>query len=74
MDSRKWNTDEDQKIYQLSVHKNLIGWLIRELKKEGIDARRTTGDDPNGDILIVDREDAPRVKEIIRNAQRKFND
>lgn len=66
-------TDEDKMIYKLIVHKNFIGWVIDKLKEEGILAKRTNGNDPNGDILLVKPEDAPRVKEIVRKLQSKYN-
>ncbi|MCF4968677.1 hypothetical protein [Nostoc sp. CMAA1605] len=66
-------TDEDKMIYKLTVHKKFIGWVIEKLKEEGIAAKRTTGNDPNGDILIINPEDAPLVKEIVRKIQNKYN-
>ena len=66
-------SDEDRQIERLLVHKNLIGWLIAELEKQGIEAKRTTNNSPKGDILIVDKEDAVRVREILRNLNEKFN-
>jgi len=66
-------TDEDKMIYKLTVHRNFIGWIIDQLKEEGISAERTTGNDPKGDILIIQPDDAPRVKEIVRKMQNKYN-
>ncbi|MEH1871245.1 hypothetical protein [Nostoc sp.] len=66
-------TDEDKMIYKLTVHRYFIGWVIDKLKEEGISAKRTTGGDRNGDIFIVRPEDAPRVKEIVRNIHNKYN-
>ncbi|MEG4418279.1 hypothetical protein QUA70_06670 [Microcoleus sp. LAD1_D5] len=51
----------------------MIGWLIIELSKEGIQAQRTTGNSPKGDILIVDDRDVPRVKQLLRNLPIEFN-
>ena len=51
-------TDEDKMIYKLTVHRDFIGWVIDKLKEEGISAKRTTGGDRNGDILIIKPEDA----------------
>lgn len=65
-------TDEDKMIYTLKVHRDLIGWVIKKLKEEGILAERTTGNNSKGDILIVKREDAPRVQEIVRDLQIKY--
>lgn len=66
-------TDEDKKIERLIIHKNLIGWLIKKLKAEGIKCERTTGDDPDGDILLLNSDDVPRVKEIVRQIQKQYN-
>lgn len=66
-------TDEDKKMERLTIHKNLIGWLIKKLKGEGIECKRTIGDDPDGDILLLNSEDVPRVKEIVRQIQQQYN-
>ncbi|MBE9187098.1 hypothetical protein IQ270_21170 [Microcoleus sp. LEGE 07076] len=66
-------TDEDELIARLEVHRDMIGWLIMELSKEGIQAKRTTGNNPKGDILIVNQQDVPRVKQLLRNWQIEFN-
>ncbi|MCL1475845.1 hypothetical protein [Argonema antarcticum] len=73
MPKNNWETDEDRMRYKLLVHKNFIGWVIEELKKEGISATRTTGNDSKGDILLINPEDASRVQEIIRQIQNKYN-
>ncbi|MEG4857848.1 hypothetical protein QUB75_09180 [Microcoleus sp. K1-B6] len=66
-------TDEDELIARLEVHRDMIGWVIIELGKEGIQAKRTTGNNPKGDILIVNDWDVPRVKQLLRNWQSEFN-
>lgn len=66
-------TDEDRMIETYRIHRDFIGWVIKILKEEGIEAKRTIGDDPSGDILIVNQEDAPRVREIVRSINSKFN-
>ncbi|MCC3415615.1 MAG: hypothetical protein JGK24_15690 [Microcoleus sp. PH2017_29_MFU_D_A] len=66
-------TDEDEQIARLEVHRDMIGWLIMELSKEGIEAKRTTGNNPKGDILIVNQQDVPRIKQLLRNLQVEFN-
>ncbi|MEZ2225220.1 hypothetical protein [Microcoleus sp.] len=66
-------TDEDELIARLEVHRDMIGWLIMELSKEGIQAKRTTGNNPKGDILIVNQQDVPQVKQLLRNFQIEFN-
>lgn len=43
-------TDEDKLRDKLLIHKNMIGWLIKRLREEGIQCQRTTGNDPKGDI------------------------
>ncbi|MEA5617578.1 hypothetical protein VB711_06960 [Cronbergia sp. UHCC 0137] len=66
-------TDEDKMMERLLIHKNMIGWLIEKLKAEGIECQRTTGNDPNGDILLINPEDEPRVKNMIRKIQQEYN-
>ena len=66
-------TDEDELIARLEVHRDMIGWLIMELSKEGIQAKRTTGNNPKGDILMVNQQDVPRVKQLLRNFHIEFN-
>jgi hypothetical protein len=66
-------TDEDEQIARLKIHRDIIGWLIIELSKEGIAAKRTIGNSPKGDILIVNERDVPRVKQLIRNMQIELN-
>lgn len=66
-------TDEDKMIERLTIHKNLIGWVIKKLQEEGIEAQRTTGNDSSGDILVVNSNDAPRVKKIVRQIQQQYN-
>ena len=73
MDDRRWKTDEDRKIHQLKVHRDFIGWLVCQLEENGISCERTTGDDSNGDILYHNAEDEEKVKEIVRQIQRKYN-
>jgi hypothetical protein len=65
-------TDEDEQIARLEIHRDIIGWVIAELHKEGIRAERTTGSSRKGDILIVDREEVARVKQLLRSWQSKF--
>ncbi|MDD1428740.1 hypothetical protein MEO94_30740 [Dolichospermum sp. ST_sed9] len=66
-------TDEDKMMERLLIHKNMIGWLIKKLQAEGIQCKRTTGNDPNGDILLINSEDEPRVQDMIRKIQREYN-
>ena len=62
-------TDEDRMIYRLHVHRNMITWVIKRLADAGISAQRTTGNDPHGDIVLLDPADIPRVQQIIREIQ-----
>ncbi|HLP88660.1 MAG TPA: hypothetical protein VK184_08745 [Nostocaceae cyanobacterium] len=73
MVDRKWNTDEDEMIHHLQVHRNLIGWVIDRLRAEGIECDRTRGNDANGDIIYYKAEDEPRVKQIVREIHAKYN-
>lgn len=66
-------TDEERMMERLTIHKNLIGWLIKKLKEEKIQCKRTTGNDSNGDILLINPDDVPRVKEIVRQIQKQYN-
>lgn len=66
-------TDEDRLIYQLTLHRDLVGWVIGQLDRAGIASQRTAGNDPKGDILIVESHDASRVKEIVLNIHDRFN-
>lgn len=65
-------TDEDRLIYQLTLHRDLVGWVIGKLAEGGIASQRTTGNDPKGDILIVAPNDASQVKEIIRELHNQY--
>ena len=66
-------SDEDRQIERLLVHKKLTGWLIAELEKHSIKARRTTNNSSKGDILIVNKEETARVKQILRNLSNNLN-
>lgn len=66
-------TDEDKLIERLIVHKKLIGWVIQQLEAEEIKCERTTGNDPKGDILYFNPEDEPKIKEIVRKINQKYN-
>jgi len=73
MVDRTWETDEDRMIYKLSVHKNLVAWTIDKLEKAGIKCKRTTGNDPKGDIVCFSSGDEKKVKEIVKNINMKYN-
>jgi len=57
--------DEGAMIIRLERHRKFKNLVMERLKAEGIDSKATTGNDPNGDILIVRKKDASRVREII---------
>ncbi len=67
-------SDEDNLIHKLTVHKKLKKSVMNELSKAGIPCEETSGNDPKGDILIIKPEDAPRVKEIIKSINSRYND
>ena len=73
MANKKFETDEDGMMHRLLVHRDMIGWVIRQLAQEGIQSERTKGNDRNGDILIINWQDTSRVKQIIRAYQNKYN-
>ncbi|WP_261250755.1 hypothetical protein [Laspinema olomoucense] len=73
MANQGWDTDEDRMIHKLTLHKNFITWVIQQLEKENIPCQKTTGNDRNGDIWLINPEQAPRVQEIIRRINRQFN-
>ena len=66
-------TDEDRLIYQLTLHRDLVGWVIRKLAEAGIPSQRTTGNDPKGDILIIASRDASQVEQIICDIHHQYN-
>lgn len=74
MPEQDYPTDEDRMIKKLQIHRDLIGGIIKKLKKAGIEAKRTTGNDSSGDILIVNESDVPKVQEIIRNMNKDSKD
>ena len=67
-------SDEDNLIHKLTVHKKLKMFVMNELSKEGIPCEETSGNDPQGDILVVNPEDVPRAKEIIKSINSRYND
>ena len=71
--SDNFPTDEDRLIYKLHVHKNMITWIIKRLSEAGIQAKRTRGNNPHGDVVLLDPVDVPRVQQIIREIQTEEN-
>jgi hypothetical protein len=71
--SKGGETDEDRQIARLRVHRDLVGWIINKLQAAGVQAKRTTGGDANGDIEISDRDTIPQVKETLCKVREKLN-
>ncbi len=60
-----FHTDEDYMIHRLTVHRDLVTWCIQQLRDNGIEAERTRGNDPHGDIVLIRADDAPQAKAFI---------
>ncbi|GAB7222842.1 hypothetical protein VoSk93_20580 [Vibrio owensii] len=71
--SREFETDEDEMIFHLQLHRDTITWLCEKFKEQGIKHKRTRGNTPEGDILLINEEDAPKVKSLIRHYHKEFN-
>ena len=72
--SKVFETDEDEMIYHLSLHRDTISWLCEQLDRMGIKNRRTRGNSAEGDILLIKPEDAEVVRQMIRELHKKFNE
>lgn len=59
-------TDEDRQIQRLQIHRDLIGWLLQELQQANIEAVRTTGNDSQGDLMIIKAEDVPKAQTVLK--------
>jgi hypothetical protein len=59
--------DESAMIQRLELHRNIKNLVIARLRAEGINCKATTGNDPNGDIVIIRKKDVPLVQQIIRS-------
>ncbi|GAB4462276.1 MAG: hypothetical protein OHK0037_12920 [Elainellaceae cyanobacterium] len=73
MAQENWQTDEDRMIARLEAHRDLITWVIEQLRAEGISCDRTIGNDSHGDILYYHAEDESKVKAIVRQMNAKWN-
>lgn len=73
MTQEEWQTDEDRMISHLKAHRDLITWVLEQLRDEGISCDRTTGNDPHGDILYYHAEDESKVKGIVRQINTEYN-
>ncbi len=60
-----FETDEDAMIHRLMVHRDLVTWCIQQLRENDIEAERTRGNDPHGDIVLIHAEDAPQAQALI---------
>ena len=56
-------------IHRLMVHRDLVTWCIQQLHVNGIEAKRTRGNDPNGDIILIHEGDVPQAKAFIVTLQ-----
>ena len=66
-------TDEDKMIQKLTAHKSLISWVLDLFHKDNISSERTYKNDPRGDIYYPNDKDTTKVKEIVRDLNKKFN-
>ena len=58
-------SDEDKMIRKLTMHRNLVSWVLALLKKNDIPSERTFGNDTRGDIQYFDEDDSGKVKDIV---------
>lgn len=72
--SKTFETDEDEMIYHLELHRDTISWLCKQLDRKGIKNKRTRGNSAEGDILLIKPEDAGVVRQMIRELHKKFNE
>lgn len=71
--SREFDTDEDEMIFHLELHRDTIIWLSKKLDEQGIRHKITRGGTSQGDILLINEDDAHKVKDIIRKYHIEFN-
>lgn len=72
--SKTFQTDEDEMIYHLELHRDTISWLCEQLDRKSIKNKRTRGNSAEGDILLIKPEDAGVVRQMIRELHKKFNE
>lgn len=72
--SKIFETDEDEMIYHLELHRDTISWLCELLDRKGIKNKRTRGNNSEGDILLIKPEDAEIVRQMIRELHKTFNE
>lgn len=66
-------TDEDRQIERLIIHRDLVGWVINRLGQSEIEAERTTGNDENGDIRLLQTEKIAQAKAVLRSVQEELD-
>ena len=71
--SKTFETDEDEMIHHLELHRDTISWLCEQLDRKGIKNKRTRGNSAEGDILLINPDDAEVVRQMIREFHKKFN-
>lgn len=74
MDPKEKQLDEDKIIRKLTIHKNLIGWIIALFKNENIEMERTYGNDSRGDIFYPEERDTEKIQKIVRELNQKYNE
>jgi hypothetical protein len=52
---------------------SLVGWVINRLRQSEIEAERTTGNDENGDIRLLQTEKIAQAKSILRSVQEELD-
>jgi GTPase len=66
-------TDEYRQIERLIIHRDLVGWVINRLRQSEIQAERTTGNDENGDIRLLQTEKIAQAKAVLRSVQEELD-
>jgi hypothetical protein len=66
------STYEDLQIARLIIHRDLIGWIIQSLSLVGILAKRTKGNNVNGDIRLLAVADVTAAKTRLRQISEEF--
>lgn len=71
--SQKKITDEDKMIKRLEDHRDVVGFVVDTLQKNGIDAQRTYDNFPGGDVIVMDEDREEDVKDVLRKLDQKVN-
>ena len=64
-------TDEDRMIDRLELHRHIIDYVCSVLLEHNIKHERTRGNSPQGDILIISRDEVPKVQAILKKINTK---